>query len=121
MYDQEREEMDHNIGRMTEHQNAFALSTLEADLTNDQAKIDDLVKAGRFVVVTTQDAYCFFTDAIIGSHIHCSGDYATREEADDAAGMIAHESCGDCGIYVLPSVHQPYDGPAYEDDGSIPF
>lgn len=107
------EHMDHEAGCASELQNAYALSMMERK-PDDTAKINILVAAGRFVVVEQYPIYCPRTDAGMGIRKHCVGDYATRAEAELAAGAMMVDP--DSNIGVLP--YLPIQIPASEPIGA---
>ncbi len=79
MHVDELEEMQYQFGRMTEHQNAYALSMIERE-PDDQQIADELAK-GKFVCVGLQERYCPFTDATMPSRQVFLSSHDTYEEA----------------------------------------
>lgn len=75
-----------------EFQAAFDLSRRERE-PDDERKIDDLVKAGRFVVYWSTEDFCRFTDASLGERRTYVADFATYagalSEATDEDHRIA--------------------------------
>lgn len=63
-----------------EFQAAYDLSRRERK-ADDKAKINALVKAGRFVVYSSTEDYCRFTDALLGERQTFVADFASYEEA----------------------------------------
>lgn len=119
MWDQEREELEAEQNSFpNEHQAAFTNFLLTRTPRGDDAKINELVAAGRFVVFDEQLIFCSYTDAPAGSERGYLSDWGTREEAEKAA-IAQAEHCE--GIDILPRKTRCLDITPYVDDGSIPF
>jgi hypothetical protein len=119
MNEQEREHYDHIMGQANEFQNALAVSRLTRK-DDDRVRIEDLVAAGRFVVVCETTAYCRFTDAIMGADHWHVGDYATREEAEAYLRGMGDERYNDDAFYhIVPKPTPP--PPATHTNDEPPF
>lgn len=109
----------------SEFENALAVSRMEFSQrqAKDNEKINKLVEAGRFVVVSSYPAYCPITDAIMGEHLSLIADFATREEAFECAGREGEKiSCSEEGIRVMPFVPSPLPMPVSQtNNDEIPF
>ena len=122
--EQEREHLDYEMGSASDLQNAYAVSCMERK-PDDRGKVDELLRVGRYVVVTETDIFCPRTDAGMGVHVALEGDYATQDEAEMAAQEL-HDKWGspyhDCGVRVLfpvPVVKVSNYVPPADDE--IPF
>ena len=112
------EEMNWNP--LTELQAGFQLSKLEmADEPDDRREIQDLVDAGRFVVMIDAVRYCPRTDALMGTKPILVSDHADRQSAEAAANALGdqHEDT----IRVLPMERPPEPDRSTETNGDIPF
>jgi hypothetical protein len=110
----------------SELENALTVSRMEWQEKESQAsaKINELVEAGRFVVVSSYPAYCPRTDAIMGEHLTLIADFATKEEAFNCAGQEGEKiSCSEEEIRVMPFT--PASAPIHVsqplNDDEIPF
>lgn len=101
-----------------EQQAAFTHFLLTRTPRGDDAKINELVAAGRFVVFDEQLIFCSFTDAVAGSERGYLSDWGTREEAEKAA--IAQAEFSE-GIDILPRQTRCLDIIPDTDDSQIPF
>jgi hypothetical protein len=81
---QEIEEMEFSIGRATEAQNCVteAEGVLWEHNSQERAKIDEAIKAGKFVVVASFPWLCKATDAIVGQGVMFHKAWDSREEAN---------------------------------------
>lgn len=79
---QEIEEIQHNEGRATEFQNAYAVSrmTVKRERANPKA-IDYLTKNGYYVAIATYEVCCPVTDALIGRNSYIINSSKNREVA----------------------------------------
>ena len=84
--EQEREHLDYEMGSASELQNAYALSCMERK-PDDRGKVNELLRVGRYVVVTEIDLFCPRTDAGMGVHVALEGDYTTRNQ-NGAGGQL---------------------------------
>lgn len=109
----------------SEFENAIAISRMEwqEKESKERTKIDELVAAGRFVVVSTYPAYCPRTDAIIGEYLSLIADFPTREEAFECAGRESEKiTSSEEQIKVLPFIPSPAPvSVSVPDDNEIPF
>lgn len=112
---QELEEIQYNWGRATEHQNAYALSSMERRL--DDPKIAEELAKGRFVVVDEIEQFCPITDAILPSYQVFVSAWDDRESAEAEVARIMWEG-RDIGVLPIPLPEPiPYSPPG--DD--VPF
>ena len=118
------EEMEHYYGAQTELQNCLTEARQWHTLRNGEAwdKINALVAAGRFVIVHKGPAYCRATDALCGESVSCGEDFATRIEAETAAGLESITSMDDGEYRVYPLLPEPpRPRVAVDADDDLPF
>jgi hypothetical protein len=104
VFDAYQEHFDHVAGSASEQQNAYSRSRMEFD--NGMRGVNDLTRAGLFVVVVSGPVYCGRTDALIGTAYHPVSVF--RKRADAVAEVLATytewESHGaqECDCEVFP-------------------
>lgn len=100
---------------MSDLQMAFAQSQLEeatrertpAEVENFD-RIQAALAAGRFVVCATYLVHCRVTDAVLGSRLWYSEDFATAEEAQaHCSALIREDDCGEDFTVLFPSGSVP--------------
>lgn len=120
MNTQEREHWDYEIGAASELQNAFAESRMQ--VSDDSAKIAELVAAGRFVVVENVIQFCPSTDASLGEFKYLSSDHATRNEAVEIADQRYGYGDSDCmRVSIEPPLPIQWPASPVCDNSEIPF
>jgi hypothetical protein len=121
MNPQLREELEHEMGRATEQQNAFALAQMQyaaAGKFDNDPRIEQETAKGKFVVVVQGEVCCPHTDALMACPLGFISAHDTREEALAVTQVQGYEP-----LYVLPQ--PPPEGgcqnnkPLNDDD--IPF
>jgi hypothetical protein len=115
---QEQEEIDYQIGCASELQNALVWSRMNRR-PDDSRRIEDAVKAGRFVIVLEMTEYCPSTDAIMGSIRLALSTHDTREHA--IAAMTGEEPTNEFNIYILPRLKNLATPVQTTDNNEIPF
>lgn len=121
---QELEEHEYRMGMASELQNAFAWSCMNRE-PDDSAKINELIAAGRHVVVSERPIFCPSTDACMGSHKMLMSDWATRHEAEIACRELddadAQHDYDEGSNYVLPELVADTPYISGHDVSEIPF
>jgi len=111
-----------DFGYKNEFQAAYELSCLTTPRNDDRAKIEELAALGRYVVYTTHEHCCQFTDAIIYVGWYMMGDFATLDEAN---AFIAEQDLRTHDVNILgPEPVRPYCTPTSStttDANEIPF
>lgn len=114
---QQQEEWDYQP--QSELQNAYALS--QQEFQDDRQQINDLRRAGRFVVAVVGPAYCPRTDACMGERLVYLADFGTQHQADKHRETLGEEDGdGEYRTEVFPPLLPPAP---YEPltDADIPF
>lgn len=107
MFDAEQEHWDHEEGRMTSLQMAYAESRASIQIVDETKKIDELVAQGKHVVASGYPVCCPSTDAYIGRAVFIDGVFDTREEAMEFFNTLAYNAYeGDFDTWVSP-IQQP--------------
>lgn len=107
MFDAEQEHWDHEEGRMTSLQMAYAESRASIRIVDETKKIAELVAQGKHVVASGYPVCCPTTDAYLGRAVFIDGTFDTREEAMEFFNTLAHGAYeGDFDTWVSP-VQQP--------------
>jgi len=121
MFDTEREHWDHEMGCMTEHQNAYALSNMEHNYRAEE--IDDALNEGKFVLVLNNPVQCMLTDAYLKQPSQSLfGSYDSLEDAQ-AARQAECEACeydDESWLTIEPHQKAMHVAATVSDD-SIPF
>lgn len=87
-----------------EFQNAYSLSCMMTPRNDDRAKIEELAALGRYVVYTTHENCCQFTDALIYVGWYMFGDFATLTEAE---AFIAEQDLRTDDVNILGPRPEP--------------
>jgi hypothetical protein len=116
MTPQEQEHWDHEFGSFgSEFEAAYALSARETHIERQDAEIDALTAAGKFVVVEQHEVCCRFTDALLGVTRTIVSVHDTEAAALAAAGNVEEYGiaypCTVCELVV----------PASDSQDDIPF
>jgi hypothetical protein len=121
MFDQWQEELDYDP--RSEFENALHISRMEWHNKNaaQNAKIQQLIEDGRFVVILTHPVYCPRTDAIMGEDKILIGDYPVYADALRRAEEENEKLCGEESLVILPREDsRPIEHVSSTDD-EIPF
>jgi hypothetical protein len=109
MYDAELEHYDHEDGRQTELQMAFARSRAEIQIVDETKKIAELVAQGKHVVASGYPVCCPSTDAYIGRTVCIDGVFDTRDEAMEFFNILcigANEYEFDSWVSPTPKIER---------------
>lgn len=127
MFDAEREHWDHENGRQTELQMAFARSRAEIKIVDETEKIDELVAQGKHVVASGYPVCCPSTDAYMGRMVCIDGVFDNRDEALEFFNTMcigASESEFDSFVSPTPKIersHQELEDIFLDDLDDCPF
>jgi hypothetical protein len=117
-----QEHLDHEMGRMTDEQNAIALSRSRMNLCRDESKITEALKAGKSCLVSEWPEYCPMTDAVIGNNVCLVRTFDDPvEAARKIAEILLDRYCDEERYYLrYPVGVEPEPLPELSDE-EIPF
>jgi hypothetical protein len=104
----ENEDYADQLGACSEAQNCVTEASAELALWNsaEQAKIDNALAKGYFVLIARGEWRCRATDGVVGEATSFYSNYLTRQDADDAA-QAAFGGDPENSYDVLPRLPQP--------------
>ncbi len=115
---QEQEEYDYNIGRATDHQNAYALSMMQRRY--DDTRIAAELAQGKFVVVEECEQFCPFTDACLPSYKFFLSSWFVRDMAERQADHLVEQD-PERNIQVLPYKMPELNESPTQPSDDLPF